>query len=502
MELKSASAVAVLLIAVLNPSSRPAAAPYTMDSTFTVVRVVGGLVNPTTMSFIGWNEFLVLEKNKGTVRWVKDGVLNPTPSLDVAVNFRSTRGLLGIVAHPQFDTNHWVYLFYNGSTDTLDTWSPDLTDGIHVVRYTWNDGLLTDPLEIFHKFSLDGPGTTAGVMSFGTDGMLYVAIGSLDHHGYMSNKLHDPQPDTSACVLRMTDEGLVPPDNPFSDDPGMELVYAYGIRNTFGLATDPVTGSLWCTENGTYEYDEINRLWPGMNSGWERVLGPIERKGTAFLDSLWFCTGATYGDPVFSWWDTVAPTAICFPVTGRYGAEIPQSVLVGDNNYGNIYRFPLTPTRDDISPASAELEDRVLDSLDVADPLYWARGFSVLTDIEVGPDGFVYAVGMRDSSVFRIESPVVSAGEGAHVAREPLLLRASVSSENSVLFSWRQAGPAPATLSVYRVDGRRIGVLTARAQPSGECELRWDGRTVPSGIYSCRLDVDGRSSTARVFLVR
>jgi glucose/arabinose dehydrogenase len=87
----------------------------------------------------------------------------------------------------------------------------------------------------------------------------------------------------------------------------LNLYYAYGIRNSFGIAFDPVNGKLWDTENGENKYDEINVLNPGFNSGWSKITGPLSRNNNSNLgkDGLVNFPGSYYSDPVFSWYHPI-----------------------------------------------------------------------------------------------------------------------------------------------------------------------------------------------------
>jgi aldose sugar dehydrogenase len=130
-----------------------------------------------------------------------------------------------------------------------------------------------------------------------------VVIGDLNRNGQLQNFPTGPAPDNTGVILRLNANGSVPTDNPFFSQGGnLAKYYAYGLRNSFGLAFDPVTERLWMTENGPDKYDEINMVEPGFNSGWERILGPNSRdpQGTSDLFSV---PGSHYSDPEFSWLD-------------------------------------------------------------------------------------------------------------------------------------------------------------------------------------------------------
>ena len=91
------------------------------DPTLRVTEVVGGLTAPTAMAFIAADDILVLQKNDGQVRRVINGVLQPAPALDVALDQTTERGQLGIAVHPAFPSSPWVYLYYTESGTEADT---------------------------------------------------------------------------------------------------------------------------------------------------------------------------------------------------------------------------------------------------------------------------------------------------------------------------------------------------------------------------------------------
>ena len=129
-------------------------------------------------------------------------------------------------------------------------------------------------------------------------------IGDLNHMGKLQNIVNGPDPDDTGVIFRVNPEdGSPAPDNPFINNnnelSSLNKYYAYGIRNSFGIAFDPVTNILWDTENGPSEYDEVNVVKPGFNSGWLQVMGPISKSGIT-EDELVNFPNSKYADPVFS----------------------------------------------------------------------------------------------------------------------------------------------------------------------------------------------------------
>jgi glucose/arabinose dehydrogenase len=265
-----------LFLAVCFSAAPCLAAPAVQDPSLKVEQVVFGLSLPTTMAFIGPDDILVLQLSDGRVRRVIGGVLQPGEVLDVAVDNDGERGLLGIALHPDFATNHFVYLYYTESSTGSDGGSPL---GNRVYRYTWDGSALISPTLIVDLPVLPGANHNGGVIAFGPDEKLYVIIGDLNRNGQLQNftDIGAPAPDDTSVILRLNDNGTSPTDNPFSSDPNniLSRYYAYGVRNSFGMAFDPVTGELWDTENGENTFDEINLVEPGFNSGWEFIMRAI-----------------------------------------------------------------------------------------------------------------------------------------------------------------------------------------------------------------------------------
>ena len=319
-----------------------ASAQALKDPALMVTEVVAGLNAPTAMAFIGPGDILVLQKNDGQVRRVIAGVLQPTPVLDVAVNQVSERGLLGMALHPTFQSTAWVYLYYTESSTGGDTQSPSESLGNRLYRYRWDGNALVEPQLILDLPVTPGPNHDGGVLTFGPDGKLYAVIGDLNRRGQLQNVPAGPGPDDTSVIIRLNDDGTIPSDNPFFSLGGnWAKYYAYGIRNSFGLAFDPVTQKLWMTENGPDTYDEINLVDPGFNSGWVQMMGPDARSPQG-SDSLFQVPGSHYADPKFSWYDTVAPTAMVFLSSTRLGAQYANDVFVGDVNTGTLYHFKPT----------------------------------------------------------------------------------------------------------------------------------------------------------------
>jgi len=294
-----------------------------LDPTLQVTTVLNsGLVQPIGIVFLGPNDFLVPEKGSGQVKRVTNGVLQPAPVLDLAVNSSSERGLLSLVLHPDFPATPQVFVRWTesstGADTNVNTAVPLL--GNRVDRFTWDGSTLTFDRNIIRLRSLQTdnipvpghPGTNnanpagnhnGGVMRFGPDGKLYVFMGDQGRRGWLQNLANGPfetapfvddtyggpEPDDAhlaGVILRLNTDGTAPADNPFYGvgaamggevGANIQKIFSYGHRNGFGMAFDPYSGYLWETENGDDAFSELNRVEAGMNGGWIQLSGPQHR---------------------------------------------------------------------------------------------------------------------------------------------------------------------------------------------------------------------------------
>jgi hypothetical protein len=214
-----------------------------LDSRLGVRTVVGGLVTPTSIAFLGPNDILAIEKNTGRVQRVVNGTIQGTV-LDLAVNFGSERGLLGIALHPTFPANPGVYLYWTESTTGADTDVLSQTPllGNRVDRFVWNGSTLTFDRNLIQIRAIqEDAGQPArgnhdgGVLAFGADGKLFVFTGDVGRRGHLQNlpcgptatcpgptvpddQFGGPEPDNAhrtGVVLRLNHDGTTPTDNPF-----------------------------------------------------------------------------------------------------------------------------------------------------------------------------------------------------------------------------------------------------------------------------------------------
>jgi uncharacterized protein (TIGR03118 family) len=492
----------------VNPASLPPPeGPKMTDPNLVVTPVITGLDQPTSMAFLGPNDFLILEKATGKVQHVVNGAVVGT-ALDLAVNSASERGLLGITLQPDFSTTHGVYLYWTQSSTGAD--SENLADvpvlGNRVDRYVWDPGTQTltfdKNLIMLRSFQADANqpmrgNHDAGKILFGPDGKLYFQIGDQGRRGQLQNLVNGPfgggqpddqfggpQPDaahTTGVIFRLNADGSTPTDNPFfrvgaqmggNVGTNIQKIYSYGHRNGFGLAFDPLSGSLWESENGDDSFDEMNRITAGSNGGWIQVMGPASRVNqfktieTSFtpmqgnlpvagnlpfsaadpatfipalqqvrwpptliadttgqaLTRLFVLPGSRYSDPEFSWKWAVAPAAIGFAGSGL-GAQHANDLFVGESRTfldgGYLFEFRFDHSRQHFAFSDKALRDKVDDNdykFDEGESgsLVAGENFGIVTNIVTGPDGNLYVTSLSNGAVYMITNTSAHGATATH----------------------------------------------------------------------------------------
>jgi glucose/arabinose dehydrogenase/plastocyanin len=384
--------------------------PVINDPNLTVETITSGLKIPTSMAFLGNNDILVTEKNTGRVMEVLDGEIQEDPVLDVQVAAFIERGLLGIALSKHDDGRTYAFLYYTESGGGKD--ADDFTNGVEPVgnmlyRYEYVDGKLINPVLLLNLPA--EPGTTnrtdhnGGKVLIGPDNNVYVVIGEVGGHRTIAQNIEDgPNADGTGGILRITQGGQAVQDNTiFGDELPLSIYYAMGIRNSFGMDFDPLTGNLWDTENGAASGDEINLVEPGFNSGWALVQGyeddDIVGTGAQGSDLAQLGDGQ-YSDPEFVWNIPIGITDAKFLNSDKLGTEYQNDLFTADINNGYLYRLSLNGDRNGILLDNTfvgdlqSLSDNAVDNAKESEPLIFGQGFGGITDIEVGPDGYLYVL--------------------------------------------------------------------------------------------------------------
>ncbi|MGH2625312.1 MAG: PQQ-dependent sugar dehydrogenase, partial [Anaerolineales bacterium] len=379
--------------------------------------------------------------------------------------------------HPQFPANPGVYLYWTESSTGAD--SGNLADvpllGNRVDRFVWDGTSLTFDHNLIRirAFQADAGqplrgNHNGGVLRFGPDGKLYIQIGDNGRRGRLQNlpcgptatcpgptvpddQFGGPEPDNAhltGVILRLNDDGTAPSDNPFfaagatmggEVGANIQKIFAYGIRNGFGMAFDPVSGDLWEQENGDDSFSELNRVEPGFNSGWIQIMGPVNRiheykaietspqffglqqirwpptniadSPEEALERLFMLPGAHYSPPEFSWKFEVSPAGIGFVVGRGLGPQYQNDLFMGGARPflrgGHLFHFNLTGNRRMIAVDDPRLEDRVADNLakfeiTESETLLIGENFGTVTDIQTGPNGNLFLVSIDHGAIYEI----------------------------------------------------------------------------------------------------
>ena len=370
--------------------------PTIKDPNLKVETVATGLALPTTMAFIGPNDILVLEKSKGTVQRIVNGQMLAEPLLQVNVSSEVERGMLGIATSEDNQTGSTnVFLYYTEAQGGEPVAS-------RLYRYELANDKLVNPVLLLDLPAVPGPRHNSGNILIGPDNNLYVSVGDLDGHMTLAQNVNGASGvDGSSSILKITQDGQPVGQGILGDSGISKKYYAYGLRNSFGMDFDPVSGKLWDTENGASYGDEINIIEPGFNSGWLQIQGmaPVDFE---FEDLINFQGKGNYSDPEFVWTDTVGPTAIKFLGSDTLGNQYRNDIFVSDITQGNIYHFDLTGNRTNLI-LNGPLADKVSNNSTENQDIIFGEGFGGISDLEVGPyDGYLYVVSLGHGSIYRI----------------------------------------------------------------------------------------------------
>jgi glucose/arabinose dehydrogenase len=425
--------------------------------------VAEGFKSPISMAFLGQNDLLVLEK-EGKVQRVIDNKILPYPILDITsiINSAGERGLLGIAISEgngsdnenTYNQDFDIYLLYTEKTTTSqlvnyycsteNCKSNDLVVN-SLYKYKFKNDKLVNP-ELLLRTPVDRNTSLfhiGGVITVGPDNNVYVTAGDgnicvspedcekvLMDGGLRSqtaNFKNGINPSGVGGILSVNVNGKnTNPDNILGYDYPLNLYYAYGIRNSFGIDFDPVTGYLWDTENGPAFGDEINLVKPGFNSGWAKKQGvwsivnpsqlavdppPGIERGYHLSNNpqiandyerfVNFNGNGKYSDPEFTWNYTVGVTAIEFFNSDKLGKEYKNDLFIGTFNDGLIYNFDLNNDRTQLV-LNGELQDKVAETKEQVQDNIFGKNMESITDLETGPDGYLYVLSIGEGKLWRI----------------------------------------------------------------------------------------------------
>lgn len=423
--------------------------PQIFDN-FKYEKFVTGLEVPTTIDFIG-DTLFILQKNNGKVITYVDGV--QTTVLDLEVANYGEQGLLGITT-----VNNNVYLLFTESFH-----DGGLALGNKIYKFYW-DGENLNQKEFIHEFPAVENSYIGGVLTSNKMGEVFATSGEAFKSGVLQNQLPsesfrhsttgkrfdeklnslDTIMQTLSCLNVSYKHQTSNPygwnpeqvsiDNKIEMNP-LHIIgnigecferffynefsfgewkdtsvilkveppgdyAAIGIRNSFGITVDPITGYIWDTENGPDKFDEINLIDKKFNSGWNNIQGPSSKKiipPEGYSDY-------EYADPKFSWEKPIGITGLDFAESIMF-EKYDNWLFVADSNNGNIYKFELNNERTDFIFTNSHLQDQVFDITDndeSMNEILFGTNFGLISDIKFGPDGALYVVSLLDGIIYRI----------------------------------------------------------------------------------------------------
>jgi glucose/arabinose dehydrogenase len=401
--------LAIVIAAVVVSAQAPRSSPpppslpqtfFSADLPIRVVPVATGLSHPWSLAFLpappGANASslgaspstslgasgvtMLVTEREGRLRIIRDGVLDPTPIAGTPRVFaRVLAGLLDVALHPRFAENRIVYLAYSKARE-------DNLSATALARGVFDGTSLKDVKDIFVANSWSKSNTNfGGRIAFDREGLLYLTVGERQEQ----DRAQKPD-DHGGKVLRLRDDGSVPPDNPFVGKPGyLPEIYSIGHRSPQGLAVNPATGAIWENEHGPLGGDELNVILPGKNYGWPLVTFGTDYDGKKISDSSW---RSDLEAPYVYWVPSIAISGLAFYTGDRFpawkGNVFVGAMLAGrTRGTGHLQRIVVNEAGRPINrePLLTELRQRI-------------------RDVRQGPDGLLYVLTDEDAGmVLRIE---------------------------------------------------------------------------------------------------
>ena len=365
----------LLLLMALSLGSASTLVAETLQSElhkFKVEVVAENLLNPWGIAFLPGGDILITER-PGNLRIIRNGKLSPFPLAGLPeINERGQGGLMGITLHPSFNENRWIYLAYAGKGRG--------GYGTEVIRATLEADKLEDITSIFRALPKSRGGRHFGSrLVFKTDGTLFISLGDRGNRP-SAQKLNDHR----GSLIRVNDDGSLPPDNPFVKQIGVRPeIYSYGHRNIQGMTLNPSTGDLWTHEHGPQGGDELNIVKPGLNYGWPVITYGVNYGiGTKIGEST---RKDGMEQPIHKWIPSIAPSGMAF-YTGDQFPKWRGDLFLGSLKFGLLVRLEV------------DEKNRIVGEEHMLNGRYGR-----IRDVVQGPDGFIYLLtDERDGQLLRL----------------------------------------------------------------------------------------------------
>tara|TARA_B100001540_G_scaffold28179_1_gene23892 strand:- start:7012 stop:8250 length:1239 start_codon:yes stop_codon:yes gene_type:complete len=366
--------------------------PQINDSSIKIETIATGINELTTFAFIE-EDILYLEKINGDIRLIRDGKVNEKILYHFDVYKTTESGLLGITTK-----DNLVYIYVSEPLDEEGT----IPNANNIYEFLWTGEELINK-KLVNTLPSRSCCHHGGYMVTSPDGEIFATIGDLENiraggkASQLQNNKNGDIDDTSIILKVGVDESNLSPMN--SEDP-FSHYYAIGIRNSFGLAFDPLTGNLWDTENGQICCDEINLVHEKFNSGWALAQGMATEDVINLIPKI---ENFEYSNPEFTWDQVIAPTALAIP-GNNWGQKYQNSLFVSDYIFGKIYKFELNEARDGFVFQDPSLQDLIFHEGDNNEEIMFATDFGRISDMKFGPDGSLYVAShLSNGALFKID---------------------------------------------------------------------------------------------------
>lgn len=348
---------------------------FTSKAQYTTTNIVSGLSYPVCLDIAPDGRYFVSLKGGGNDPAInaKVVVYNTNGTLQATLwDFTDStqvyfeRGVLGVELDPDFNTNHYVYVFYNHIIGT--------DKRIRVARLTETNGVGSNPTIIFDLVDNHTAGNhTGGNVHIGPDGKMYISIGDRAVQANSQDITNNP----FGKFIRINTDGTIPTDNPFYDDGNPatgndDRIWSFGHRNQFDFDFSPVNDSLYSSENGLNTWDEVNMIHKGGNYGWPTCEGFFNQGSTSTVCSL-----SSAIDPLDDWGAPLPAVTGIVIYDHTLMPEFTNHMLVADYDAGDITDFTLGN-----APAYDLVTARAIMPVNLTG----------LTDLVVGNEGCLYAI--------------------------------------------------------------------------------------------------------------
>lgn len=338
---------------------------------FRIVTIADGLEHPWGLAFTPNGDMLVTER-AGRLRRIRAGRLESTPISGVPRDILIERlsGLHDIALHPQFESTNWVYLSYTAGTHDANR--------LTLRRYRLQDDALVDDTLLFQTHVAKvGPGLTGGGLAFLPDGTLLLSVGDgtylykEDDPRFRPHKQAQNLGNALGSIVRLHDDGSIPPNNPFIDHPtARPEIYAYGLRNAQGVAYRPGAHQVWAVEHGARGGDELNLITAGSNYGWPAITYGVNYDGAPISEHR---RAAQMRQPAWYWVPSIGPSSLTFCSSSAF-PEWRGDLFVGALKGARLLRLELEGDAViGVEPLLVDLQERI-------------------RNVRCGPDGFVYVL--------------------------------------------------------------------------------------------------------------